>query len=41
MSFIEHSLDAVPINMKDIIWDLTDLMELLDLADETRDWAEV
>lgn len=41
MTYASHSLDVVPLNMEDIIWDMTCLRELFDLAeDETADWPE-
>ncbi|NML39623.1 hypothetical protein HHL17_20655 [Chitinophaga sp. G-6-1-13] len=41
MTFVAHCLHVSPLNMKDIIWDMTCLMELFDLAeDETVDWPE-
>lgn len=42
MIYIRHTMDAAPLNIDDIIWDISDLMELLDVAeDETRDRSEV
>ncbi|MBO9730778.1 MAG: hypothetical protein J7623_19210 [Chitinophaga sp.] len=41
VSYIQHTLDGVPLDMDDIIWDISSLMELLDVAeDETKDWPE-
>lgn len=38
-NYMQHALDGVPLNMDDIIWDISCLMELLDVAeDETKDW---
>lgn len=41
MRFLEQSLPGYPLNMDDMIWDISCLMELLDMAeDETKDWPE-
>jgi hypothetical protein len=38
MTYASYSLDVVPLNMSDIIWDLQSLMELIDVAeDETKE----
>ena len=42
VNYMQHTLDGVPLNMDDIIWDVSSLMELLDIAeDETKDWPEM
>lgn len=41
MTYASYSLDVVPLNMEEIIWDMQSLMELFDLAeDDTIDWPE-
>ncbi len=41
MTYASYSLDVVPLNMSDIIWDMQCLMELIDIAeDETTDSPE-
>ncbi|MGF6849699.1 hypothetical protein QFZ51_004934 [Chitinophaga sp. W3I9] len=41
MTYASYSLDVIPLNMDDIIWDIQGLMELIDVAeDETTDWPE-
>jgi len=42
MHYMQHSLDGFPLNMDDILWDFTCLMELFDVAEEeTKDWPEL
>ncbi|MDQ0108485.1 MULTISPECIES: hypothetical protein [Chitinophaga] len=41
MTYASYSLNVVPLNMEEIIWDMQSLMELFDMAeDETKDWPE-
>jgi hypothetical protein len=42
VAYTEHTLDGPPLNMDDIIWDISSLMELLDVAeDETMGWPKI
>jgi len=42
MTYMKYTKDGIPINMDDIIWDMTDLLELLDVAeDETKNWPQL
>lgn len=42
VAYMQHTLDGVPLNMDDVIWDISSIMELLDVAeDETKDWPEI
>ncbi|HWV68501.1 hypothetical protein [Chitinophaga sp.] len=42
VAYTQHTLDGPPLNMDDIIWDISCLMELLDVAeDETKDWPRI
>lgn len=41
MIYASYSLDVVPLNMEEIIWDMMDLMALFDIAeDETSGNSE-
>jgi len=38
VTYMSYSLDVIPLNMADIIWDMQCLMELIDVVeDETTD----
>ena len=39
MVYITQCMDAMPLDIKDVIWDMTCLMEMFDVAEEaTKDW---
>jgi hypothetical protein len=41
MTYIQYAMDAIPSDIDEIIWDMADLMELFEMAeDETKDWPE-